>query len=100
MCQLRSVLLFLDLYQVFSYSTVMFCIYHFLSQPCITVYSSFCISHAWSIITVSHLDVSIFNLTVFTLHLFTVTSGLKSIHFNFLNVNVYIFSIPICSLKY
>ena len=38
-------------------------------------------------------------MTVFTLNLFTTTSGLKCIHFNFLHVNVYIFITAVCSLQ-
>ena len=75
-----------------------FFVFVFYSKPCITVYTSILHMHFYN-----------YNLTVFNLHLFMVTLGLKCIHFvtsglkcihlNFLNVNVYIFIIAVCSFK-
>ena len=66
----------------FGFSCFFLC---FISQPGITVYTSF-FAFAWSSITISDLHVCIF--IIFSLQslpyiYFMVASGLKCIHFNF-----------------
>ena len=107
----RWCITFLALYHKFSVTSLFFFRFCLLFISLALQYI-LAFAYAWSIISVSYLDVCIFiifKLTVFTLHLFMVTSklkcinfvtsGLKCIHFNFSNVNVHIFIIAVCSLK-
>ena len=102
LCQVHFIL-----YHRFSVTSLLFLCFWGLLLPFLfislalqytPVFALLCLVYHYSILF-RCLQLYSFYLTVFTLHLFMVTSGLKCIRFNLLNVNVHIFIIAVYSLE-